>query len=73
MVIRDDITVGRNDDTTTCCSTLGSLHLTLAGTALLTLSTTKEAAKGVGEEIFEGVAVLDGLNLGIDDRLDVDY
>ena len=63
VVVGNDISVGRNNHTRTCCCTLWSLHLTLASTVVAALSASEEASEGVREEILEWVAVLNGLSL----------
>ena len=62
MVVGDDIAVGRDDDTRACCYTLRCLYLTLTASAIaLSLSTSEESAKRIGEEVFEGIRILDSL------------
>ena len=62
MVVGHDVAVGRDDDTRTSRSALGSLHLALALTAVA-LSAPEETTERVGEEILKRVAVFHRLCL----------
>ena len=74
MVVGDDISVGRNNDTRTSSCALGRLYLTaLCSAVALTEELSEESSERIAEEIFKWVRVLDGLCLRVDDRLDVDY
>ena len=62
MVVGYDITICRDNHTRTSCYTLWGLNLALA-TATVALTTTKETAEWIREEILKWIAILNGLNL----------
>ena len=64
MVVRDDISIGRQDDARACASALGRFHATLLTTAIA-------LAKEIAEEILKGVVVIDHLRFAVDRHLDV--
>ena len=73
MIICYDIAISRDDNTRTSSSTFRSLHLTLALLTIISLAASEETTEWIREEILERITILDGLNLRVLNRLDIDH
>ena len=71
MVVGDDVSVSRDNDSRTCGFLLGSLDLSLLCAAV---ATSEETAERVAEEIRERVTLhVNGLDLAVLYILDIDH